>query len=107
MSQHALKSTVVAGPWTAPKPASPSPRTPERRRNGTRAASPEELRAGLTDAQQATLETLQAFRWRLAFVRRPLFQTPIPVLFDLGDTRYIVIREDGSLDEHPSLRLRD
>ena len=67
----------------------------------------EALREGLTPAQKVTLEALEIFRWRLAFVRRPLFQPPIPVLFDQDDTRHVVILEDGTLDEHPTLKLRD
>lgn len=105
MSHRPLQTTVLAGPWAAHRPA-PAPRTPERRGTGPAAAEPDQLRAGLTEAQLVTLEGLEIFRWRLAFVRRPLFQAPIPVLFDRDDTRYVVIREDGTLDENPSLRLR-
>ena len=66
----------------------------------------DKLRAGLTRAQLATLTSLESFRWRLAFVRRPLFQAPIPVLFDREETRYVVIEEDGTLNEQPTLQLR-
>jgi hypothetical protein len=97
-------ATVVTGPWAAPAPAAP-PRTPERRKPAP-AGDPALLRAGLTPAQLVTLEAMEIFRWRLAFVRRPLFQAPIPVLFDQDDTRYVVIREDGTLDEQPTLKLR-
>lgn len=93
-------STVISGPWSRAAP----PRTPERRKPG--AMESDLLRAGLTDAQLVTLEALEIFRWRLAFVRRPMFQAPIPVLFDRDDTRYVVILEDGTLDEHPTLKLR-
>jgi len=102
MSHGHMLSTVVPGPWVAPAP----PRTPERRKPAP-VADPMSLRDGLTAAQLVTLEALQIFRWRLAFVRRPLFQAPIPVLFDKDDTRHVVILEDGTLDEHPTLRLRD
>jgi hypothetical protein len=88
----------------APGPAAPR-RTPERRKPAP-AGDPALLRAGLTPAQLVTLEAMEIFRWRLAFVRRPLFQAPIPVLFDQDDTRYVVIREDGTLDEQPTLKLR-
>ncbi|KRA41969.1 hypothetical protein ASD72_14765 [Pseudoxanthomonas sp. Root630] len=64
------------------------------------------LRAGLTPAQVMTLEALEIFQWKLAFVRRPLFQAPIPVLFDRDHTRHVVIQEDGSLDESQTLVLR-
>ncbi|MEN1939720.1 hypothetical protein WCE39_01260 [Luteimonas sp. MJ174] len=62
---------------------------------------------GLTPAQLVTREALQIFGWRLAFVRRPLFQAPIPVFFDQAGTRHVVILEDGTLDEHPTLKLRN
>lgn len=102
-----LRSTVIAGPWTGERPApAAASRTPERRRAASASASPEQLRDGLTPPQLVTLEALEIFRWRLAFVRRPLFQAPIPVLFDRDDTRFVVIREDGTLDEEPALRLR-
>lgn len=52
-------------------------------------------------------QALEIFKWRLAFVRRPMFQPPIPVVFDADGTRFVVILEDGTLDEHPTLRLRN
>ncbi|MDH5821723.1 hypothetical protein QFW77_01770 [Luteimonas sp. RD2P54] len=80
-------------------------RTPERRKRAP-TGDAELLRAGLTPQQQVTLEAMEIFRWRLAFVRRPLFQAPVPVLFDQDETRHVVIREDGALDEEPTLKLR-
>jgi len=35
-----------------------------------------------------------------------VFKAAIPVLFNRDGTRYVVIREDGSIDEHPALELR-
>lgn len=61
---------------------------------------------GRAASRPVTLEALEIFRWRLAFVRRPLFQAAIPVLFDADDTRFVVIGEGGTLDEQPTLRLR-
>ncbi|TYT25545.1 hypothetical protein FZO89_04305 [Luteimonas viscosa] len=97
-------NTVVAGPWSSTASSAPT-RTPERRKRAP-ACDPVALRDGLTPAQLTTLEAMEIFRWRLAFVRRPLFQAPIPVLFDKDETRHVVIREDGTLDEHPTLKLR-
>ena len=102
---HHHQATVIDGPWQSVAPP-PRPRTPERRRQAPPTPA-EALRVGLTPAQKVTLEALEIFRWRLAFVRRPLFQPPIPVLFDKDDTRHVVILEDGTLDEHPTLKLRD
>ncbi|MDH5834820.1 hypothetical protein [Luteimonas kalidii] len=98
-------ANVVAGPWQPARPAAPARRTPERRKPAPSLAA-EALRESLTPPQLVTLEAMEIFRWRLAFVRRPLFQPPIPVLFDADDTRHVVIREDGTLDEQPTLKLR-
>ena len=64
------------------------------------------LRRGLTAAQVATLDTLEGFRWRLAFVRRPLFRDPVPVVFDRNGGRYVVIEADGTVNESTDLRIR-
>jgi hypothetical protein len=67
---------------------------------------PDALRSGLSRAQLDTLDTMESFRWRLAFVRWPVFKAPIPVLFNRDGSRYVVINEDGSLDERQTLQLR-
>lgn len=101
---HTAHSTVISGPWTAQSHV-PARRTPDRRRGGA-PADTAQLRGGLAPAQLVTMEALGIFGWRLAFVRRPLFQAPIPVLFDREGTRHVVILEDGTLDEKPVLPLR-
>ncbi|WP_394005058.1 hypothetical protein ACF3M1_08100 [Luteimonas sp. WGS1318] len=101
---HPAHSTVIAGPWTV-QPHVPARRTPGRR-GAAQPADTVQLREGLTPPQLVTMEALEIFGWRLAFVRRPLFQAPIPVLFDRAGTRYVAIREDGTLDEQPVLKLR-
>ncbi|HEV7270184.1 hypothetical protein [Pseudoxanthomonas sp.] len=100
MYRNAARADVIPGPWPASRPAT------SERRKATPAQQADALRAGLTPAQLMTLEALEIFHWRLAFVRRPLFQAPIPVLFDRDDTRYVVIEEDGTLNEQPALQLR-
>ncbi len=80
-------------------------RQQERRKTG----APQDtagLRTGLTAEQAATLQTMEQFHWRLQFIRRPLFKAPIPVLMARGDTRLVVIEEDGSINENPKLLLR-
>jgi len=64
------------------------------------------LREALTPEQQRALRTLEYFRWTLAFVRRPPFQDPIPVLVDRDGERYAVLRPDGTIDETPGFRFR-
>ena len=106
--QHA-HTTVIAGPWPVAAAVATPPHRPERRKStagAAQAVDPAALRVGLTPAQLVTLEAMEIFRWRLAFVRRPMFQAPIPVLYDKDGTRYVVILEDGTLDEHPTLKVR-
>lgn len=64
------------------------------------------LRAALAPAQQAALVTLEQFRWRLEFVRRPLFLDPVPVLRAPDGKRFVVLQADGSIDEAPDFRIR-
>lgn len=87
-------------------PADTAPRMPERRK-GIRAYDDEARLAGLTPEQQDTVHTMETFHWRLEFVRRPLFRFPIPVMFNQAGDRFVVIRDDGTIDEEPDLKLRD
>lgn len=95
-------------PRDTPGPDTPgtAPRTPERRK-GAPKMDDATLLAGLTPEQQATIHTMETFHWRLKFVRRPLFKIPIPVLFNREGDRYVVVNEDGTIDEQPVLKLRD
>jgi len=78
--------------------------TDERRRDAER--NRRELRADLNDVQLETLAALERFGWELKFIRRPLFQPSIPVVFD-GDRRIFAILEaDGKLNEHPPFDIR-
>lgn len=64
------------------------------------------LRAGLTPAQLAALPTLELFQWTLHFVRRPMFQAPVPVLVAPDGARFVVVEADGSINEHPGFKIR-
>jgi len=78
-----------------------------RERRKRQAADPRALREGLTAEQLRALDTLEFFRWTLAFVRRPPFQDRVPVLVDRTGERHAVLRPDGSIDESPDFRLRE
>lgn len=77
----------------------------ERRKGEPRTAR--ELRADLNQAQLQTLNELERFGWQLKFVRRPLFEPSIPVVFDPDRSSYAVLEPDGSLNEHPGFAIRD
>ena len=64
------------------------------------------MNRGLNAVQAATLAELEHFGWELKFVRRPLFQPIVPVVFDPGRTHYAILRADGTLDEHPAIAIR-
>ena len=78
-----------------------------RERRNKQAIDQAKLRAGLTPAQLRALDTLEHFQWTLKFVRRPMFQDPVPVVVDRSGTRHAVLLADGSLDESPGFRIRD
>jgi hypothetical protein len=88
------------GASAAPQPAA----DPERRAGEV---DESELRRGLTAQQLHTLDTMSHFGWTLRFVRRPLFQPPLPVAFDRNRERFVVIGSDGSIDDAPGLQVRD
>lgn len=71
------------------------------------AKSGRELRADLNDAQLETLNELERFGWQLKFVRRPMFQPSIPVVFDGDRKHYAVLEPDGTLNEHPAFNIRE
>ncbi|GAB3750720.1 hypothetical protein [Lysobacter olei] len=78
--------------------------TKERRRTASAPASL--LRTQLNEAQLLTLSELERFGWEIQFVRRPLFQDPVPVLVD-GDRRsHAVLTPEGDLDESPRFNIR-
>jgi hypothetical protein len=65
-----------------------------------------ELKAGLTPQQLETLHTMEQFHWRLRFVRRPMFQAPIPIVFHRDGVRFAVLEADGTINENPGFKIR-
>ncbi|HEY0661875.1 MAG TPA: hypothetical protein VGD21_11225 [Lysobacter sp.] len=64
------------------------------------------LHLQLNEAQRATLNGLERFGWELKFIRRPLFQEPVPVVFDGERKAYAALRPDGTLDDRPAFDIR-
>jgi hypothetical protein len=64
------------------------------------------LRRELNALQQATLSNLERFGWELKFIRRPLFQQPIAVVFDSDRKHFAVLQTDGTLEENPGFDIR-
>lgn len=76
----------------------------ERRKEPAR--STHDMRRDLNQAQLDTLNELERYGWQLRFVRRPLFQPSIPVVFDGDRENYAVLEADGTLNEHPPFDIR-
>lgn len=64
------------------------------------------LRTELNEDQRIALSDLERFGWELKFIRHPLFQDIVPVVFDPDRNHFAVIRADGSLDENPGFDIR-
>lgn len=73
---------------------------------GTRTALPPDVFFYLNTIQRVALESLENLGWKLAFIRRPLFFTPLVVLSRGVEPKYAVLEQDGSLNLSPSLKLR-
>ena len=60
----------------------------------------------LNQLQVATLHKIEEFGWHLWFIRRPLFQTPVPVVASAGYGITAVLEEDGTMNKHHGLHIR-
>ena len=67
---------------------------------------PDDLEDVLNQDQIMTLRQIERFGWRLAFVRRPVFQQPIPIVLTADDQKIGVLEEDGRLNMNPDIKLR-
>jgi len=77
--------------------------TPERRKLDARASA---MKRDLNEDQLISLADLEKYGWELKFIRRPMFQQPIPVVFDSDRKHYAVLKTDGTLDENPGFDIR-
>jgi len=65
------------------------------------------LKRELNEAQRTTLGELERFGWELKYIRRPIFQPIIPIVFDGDRKTFAVLEVDGTLNEHPPFKIRD
>ena len=76
----------------------------ERRKSAERISNA--LKRELNEAQMATLNSLEPFAWELKFVRRPMFQQSIAIVFDADRKTFAVLEPDGTLNENPGFDIR-
>lgn len=67
---------------------------------------PDNLDEYLNAEQLRSLRAVEAFGWRLAFIRRPLFQDIVPVVISDDGTKYGVLEVDGSINMQHKLVIR-
>ena len=68
---------------------------------------PESLDEVLNEAQLLTLNKMEGFGWILEFVRRPLFQGIVPVLFHPDSKQNGVLEDDGILNMQSDSMIRE
>lgn len=75
-------------------------------RRGNKQAVPDNIMALLTQDQSVALRKIENFGWQLAFMRQPLFESPVTVVRSPDGKRHAVLLEDGELDMAPPIQLR-
>ena len=68
---------------------------------------PENLVDTLNEEQIVTLRRMEAFGWELKFIRRPLFQDVLPVMFHTDSNQFGVLEDDGTLNMQRDLNVRE
>ena len=76
------------------------------RRNGTR-PFPAKLDEVLNNEQLLELQHVEGFGWMLQFIRQPLFQDVIPVVFSPDTRSFAVLEKDGRINRQPDIRVRE
>jgi hypothetical protein len=78
----------------------------ERERRRVEGRPSQALKRELNEAQKIALAELERFGWELKFIRRPMFDQPVPVVFDSSRKHFAVLNIDGSLNEKPGFDIR-
>jgi hypothetical protein len=68
---------------------------------------PRNLKEVLNEDQLHTLRRMEKFGWILKFIRRPLFQDVLPVLYHPDGNKMGVLEDDGTLNTQHSLNFRE
>ena len=76
----------------------------ERRGEGNQV--PESLDDVLNEMQLVALRTSEGLGWNIAFIRRPLFQDIVPVLFHPDTDKLITLEGNGEINSQPNIVFR-
>ena len=67
---------------------------------------PDKLDEVLNKEQLFTLNKLEGYGWKLAFIRRPLFQDIVPVLVHSDTGKLGILEDDGAFNMKSDIALR-
>jgi len=67
---------------------------------------PAHLDEVLNEIQLLELHQVEEFGWSLQFIRRPLFQEVIPVVYSPDTKSYAVLEKDGKINRDPDIEFR-
>ena len=68
---------------------------------------PDRLDDVLNEMQMRALHQLERFGWQLRFVRKPLFQEPVAVVFSAEGDKIGILEEDGRINMEPDIKVRE
>ena len=68
---------------------------------------PDNLTGMLNQLQLLALRQIEQFGWSLRFVRRPMFQSAVPVVMDGQGAKIGVLEEDGRINMEPDIKVRE
>jgi len=60
----------------------------------------------LNEAQKFTYQRMIAVGWRIKFIRRPMYQSPVCIMTNSDETMLALIERNGFLNEKPDIPLR-
>jgi hypothetical protein len=60
----------------------------------------------LNEAQLFTYHRMTAVGWRIKFIRRPMYQSPVCFMTDSGEAALALIEQNGFLNQQPDIPLR-
>jgi len=68
---------------------------------------PDRLDEVLNEMQMRALHQLERFGWQLRFVRKPLFQEPVAVVFSAEGDKIGILEDDGRINMEPEIEVRE
>jgi hypothetical protein len=67
---------------------------------------PDNIKQYLNDAQLVTIGQMESFGWELFFIRRPLFQETLTIMYFPSSGETAVIEQDGTFNKAHDVYVR-